>query len=137
MCVKKYFGNIIMSDDESLATRYIVVYCKKHNYGKLINLETLQDIYDIEGNLRTLVTCLQICDKGFFKKTSCACELHGVINIKSGELMVERIHGLPHERLYPKGWKLKYYLNSVCTKDVNYGVLKEYVGGGCKIDRMI
>jgi hypothetical protein len=116
-----------MSDIDS---RYIVVYCNKHNYGKLINLETLQDIYDTEGNLRTLVKCLQICDKGFFKKTGCVCELHGVINIKSGELTVEWIHGLPHERVYPKGWKLKYYLNSVCTKDVNYGVLKEYFGGG-------
>jgi len=117
-------------------TRYMVVYCKVHNFGKLIDLHSLQDEFDIEGNLRTLASCFNICPKGFFKrKTLCSCELHGVIDITGTppNLTVDRTYGMPHERVYPKGWKLKYY---ICTQSLSlnmqqhhYGILKDYFTG--------
>jgi hypothetical protein len=111
---------------DSPQTRYMVVYCNKHNFGNLIDIETIGDKFDTEGNLRVLATYLQICPSGIFKKTPCSCELHGVINITHNMLTVEWIYGMPHERVYPKGWKLKYYIQQFNKKDKNYDTLKEY-----------
>lgn len=101
-------------------SRYLIAYCAKHNYGKIIDVEALVDEFDTEGNLSILCTYLQICSKGVFKKTSCECYLHGVIDIKDGALSINWLYLEP----YPKGWKRKYYMDSLNRHDPNYFALK-------------
>jgi hypothetical protein len=108
--------------------QYLVVYCKGHNYGKLISTSEISDEFDTEGNLDTLVEHINICKSGFFKKLKpCVCELHGVIDInEAGIITLNRQYGYPHERVYPKGWKLKYYLRDIKQSHKDYKGLCDY-----------
>ena len=103
--------------------RWLVVFCTAHVYGKLILIDDIDDDLDTEGNLQTVTGCLQICRRGFFKWKPCVCELHGVIDIDENNIItLDRKYGYPHERKYPKGWELKYYLRDVGRNHV----LQEY-----------
>ncbi len=110
---------------------YLVVYCKNHNYGKLISVYDLADEFDIEGGIGNIAECLQICKPGFFKKREkCMCETHGIIDIDAnGLLSMDKHYGYPHEHIYPKGWKLKYYMQDVKKSEPGYTALKEYFAG--------
>jgi hypothetical protein len=119
----KKIKTLIMDQDQG---RYLVVYCTNHKFGKLIDIDDITDEFDTEGNLRLLATYLQICSKGVFKRTSCNCSLHGVIDIDSGILTVDPQYGIPHDYIYTKGWKLKYYMRSMSKKDKHYEELKNY-----------
>ena len=110
--------------------RYLVVYCKPHNYGKLISITELSELdeFDIEGDLASIAECLDICKPSFFaKKYTCECELHGVIDIdEAGMLTLSKRYGYPHDTHYPKGWKLKYFLREIKEKTPYYKPLSEY-----------
>jgi hypothetical protein len=111
--------------------RYLVVYCKTHNYGKLISVYDLADEFDVEGSIGDIAECLQICKPGFFKKREkCMCETHGIVDIdENGLLSLDKRYGYPHEHLYPKGWKLKYYTRDIKKSQTDYATLNEYFNG--------
>ncbi len=106
--------------------RFLVIYCRQHEYGKLISIAEMEE-FDTEGNLQTVAACLQICRRGFFKRKPCVCELHGVVDIdEAGMLTLNRQYGFPQEKEYPKGWKIKYYLQSIDRVSPLYRILEEY-----------
>ena len=109
---------------------FLVVYCKSHNYGKLISMTELSSLgeFDTDGDLKSIAECLAICKPGFFKKKyTCDCELHGVIDVDEASILtLQRKYGYPHEMVYPKGWKMKYFLREMKEADPYYRILREY-----------